>query len=336
MTRPAADLLVREPSGFACPAGGFAIDPWSPVAQAILTHAHGDHARPGCGEYLATRESLAILRRRLGPDANLRALEYGERVALGEVAVSLHPAGHVLGSAQVRVEREDEVWVVSGDYKREADPTCAPFEVVAADVFVTEATFALPIFRWPESARVIADVAAWHAENAAAGRPTLLFCYALGKAQRILAALAPVLDRPVLVHGAIAAMAEDYVEAGVSLPPLERLVESERRRAIAGDLVLAPPSARGTPWMRRAGNAATAFASGWMQIRGARRRRALDRGFVLSDHADWPALLSTIAATGARRVIVTHGFAEPLARALRERGLEAEAVPTGWEGEAPR
>ena len=328
-----SDLLAIDAAGLACAAGGFHVDPWQPVARAVVTHAHGDHARPGTAEVFASRDSIALLRRRLGPEVTLTPLDYGEPIRLGEVTVSLHPAGHVLGSAQVRVERGGEVWVVSGDYKRAPDPTCAPFEVVRCDVFVTEATFALPIYRWPEPRVVTKEIVDWWSENRRAGRPSALFCYALGKAQRILAELAAVADRPILVHGQITALLEAYEQAGVRLAPTIRLAEDDRRKAGPEDLVLAPPSARGTPWMKRLGGASTAFASGWMRLRGARRRRALDRGFALSDHADWDGLLRTVQETGASRVLATHGYAEALARTLRERGLEARALRTAWEGE---
>lgn len=325
------DLLLSTPAGLLCPQGGFHVDPWGPAETAVLTHAHADHARPGARSYLCAEPCVPLLRR-LGPEARIRGVPYGERIALGSVTVSLHPAGHVLGSAQVRIEHAGRVWLVSGDFKRAPDPTCAPFEVVRCDVFVSEATFALPIYRWDEPSRVAAEIHDWWRSNA--DRPSLLFAYALGKSQRLLAELGFLTDQPVLTHGAVEAFVRLYREAGVAMLPTLPLAEAPKKKDLAGALVLAPPSARNTPWMRRFAHGEVALASGWMRVRGPRRRQSLDRGFALSDHADWPALLRTIEETGARRVLVTHGYAEELARFLRERGLEAEAFSTSFEGEA--
>lgn len=330
------DLLRPSPEGLACGAGGFHVDPWGPVETAVITHAHADHLRPGAGRYLCAAPSAPLLARRLPEGARIEPLPYGAKVTLGDVTVSLHPAGHVLGSAQVRLERGGQVWVATGDFKRAPDPTCAPFEVVPCDVLVTEATFGLPIFRWRPAGEVAREVLAWVEACAARGRAAVLFCYALGKAQRLLAelALAGRGDRPVWLHGAIAPLVDAYREAGVGLPPCAVVTAAPAGARFAGELVLAPPSAHRSPWLRRLGEQETALASGWMRVRGIRRRRGVDRGFVLSDHADWPALLRTARETGARRVLVTHGHAEPLARALREAGLDAAALPTEFQGEA--
>ena len=328
------DLIVLRPEGLYCPAGDFHIDPWHPVERAVLTHAHADHARAGSASYLASDSSRDVLRVRL-PGIRLDTLQYGERVTQNGVAVSLHPAGHVLGSAQVRVEHRGEVWVVSGDYKLAADPTCAPFAPIRCHAFVTESTFGLPIYRWREPSAVIDDIAAWWRRNADADRASLLFCYAFGKAQRIAAALhaAGALDiGPLACHGAMVALNCAYRAAGVSLPDV-RHVSAMDRRGLRRALVLAPPSAAGTPWLRRFGEFGDAFASGWMQVRGARRRRALDRGFALSDHADWPGLNAAIEATGARRVVVTHGQVPAMVRWLTERGVEAEGFATEFAAE---
>lgn len=327
-------LITSTAAGLFCECGGFHVDPWGPAELALITHVHGDHARAGSARYLCAEPSVPFLRKRFGPEAAVQGLRYGEKVALGDAVVSFHPAGHVLGSAQVRIESGGEVWVVSGDYKRAPDPTCAPFEVVPCDVFVTEATFALPIYRWDEPSRVAAEILEWWEANRRAGEASLLFCYAMGKAQRILAELNRLTERPVLVHGAVESLTELYREAGVAMARTRRVVETARGSSFAGELILAPPSAGGTPWVRRFGARETAFASGWMRVRGTRRRRGFDRGFTLSDHADWPALLRTVEETGARRVLVTHGYSEELARFLRERGLDAEALTTAFEGEA--
>jgi putative mRNA 3-end processing factor len=330
-------MLVETADGLYCPAGGFHIDPWQPVARALLTHAHGDHARPGSAAYLCTTETVPILRRRFGPDANLEGIAYGDPRRIGDVRVSFHPAGHVLGSAQVRIEGSDGVWVAAGDYKRAADPTCTPFEPVRCDTFITESTFGLPIYRWDPTEAVIADILAWWNANRAAEKTSVIFCYTLGKAQRLLAELARVSDIPVFVHGMMLGMIEAYREAGVALPEIQTVIERTKtrtaRRSLAGELVLAPLSARGTPWMRRLGTHSDAFASGLMRVRGVRRQRAYDKGFVISDHADWPALLSTIADTGATRVLATHGYAEPLARYISSRGIDSGIIRTAWEGE---
>jgi len=327
-------VIVETSAGLFCEAGGFYIDPWLPVERAVVTHAHGDHAHPGSSSYLCASEGEPLLRRRL-PDALIEALPYSRRVRLGQVDVSLHPAGHIRGSAQIRLERRGDVWVVSGDYKRAADPTCAPFEPVRCDTFITEATFALPIYTWDPPSFVIDDIVAWWRANRADHRPSVLFCYALGKAQRIIAALHGRADGPIHLHGAIAAITGTYRDAGVAMAPAERIAEGMRGTALAQSLVLAPLSARGTPWMKRLSNASTGFASGLMRVRGVRRQRAFDRGFVLSDHADWSGLLSTIGETGASRVLVTHGWSEALARYLAEtRGVETGTLKTAYEGEA--
>jgi putative mRNA 3-end processing factor len=331
-------VLTETTAGLWCEAGGFHIDPWQPVDRALITHAHGDHARPGSAAYLCTAPSAPLLRRRFGSEPLIESVPYGEPVTLGSARVSFHPAGHVLGSAQIRVESAAGVWVVSGDYKRHADPTCAPFESVPCDTFITESTFGLPIYRWDPPATVIGEIVEWWDLNREAERASVLFCYTIGKAQRILAELARVTDRTVYVHGMMLGMIDVYRQAGVALLPVESVIDarprSRGRKTFAGELILAPLSARGTPWMRRLGEISDAFASGLMRVRGVRRQRAFDRGFVLSDHADWPALLTTVEATGASRVLATHGHAEPFARFLGEKGIQSGIIRTAWEGEA--
>ena len=329
-------MLIESSSGLFCPAGGFYVDPWGPVERALITHVHGDHARPGSRAYLCAEPSRRLLERRCGPDVRVEALPYGESIALGDVRVSFHPAGHIRGSAQIRIEFQPGaggVWVVGGDYKRAADPTCTPFEPLACETFVTESTFGLPIYRWDRTETVVAEILEWWEENRRNLRTSVLFCYTAGKAQRILAELARVTDKKAFVHGAMSSSIEDYREAGVQMLATASVTEQPKGRKFAGELVLAPLSARGTPWMRRLGEHSDAFASGLMRVRGVRRQRSFDRGFVLSDHADWPALLETIAETGAARVFATHGHAEPLARYLREKGLDVGVMRTAWEGE---
>ena len=326
-------LIAPTARGLYCSAGDFYIDPWRPVDRAIITHAHGDHARPGSRAYLAARRGLPVLQARLGPEATLEGLDYGESREIGGVKVSLHPAGHVLGSSQVRMEHRGEVWVVSGDYKLDADPTCEPFDPVRCDVFVTESTFGLPIYRWRTPGEIFSGINGWWAGNAAQGRASVIFGYAFGKAQRILASVDASIG-PIVVHGAVETLNHGYRECGVALPPTILGTELASKADAAGALVVAPPSAQSTPWLKRFGDYSDAFASGWMAIRGARRQRAVDQGFVLSDHADWPSLNRAIAATGARTVHVTHGFTETMVKWLREQGYDAHAIKTEFEGEA--
>lgn len=327
------DIVQLRPEGLYCPAGGFHIDPWRPVDVAVLTHGHGDHARSGMGRYHTSAEGLPILQWRLG-DQDYRVHAYGETFTLGDARVSLHPAGHVLGSAQVRIEVGGEVWVVSGDYKRQPDPTCSPFEVVPCDTFITEATFGLPIYRWPSASDVARDIVQWRDHCGARGEAAILYCYALGKAQRVLAELIPFIDRPVYLHGAIAAGVDVYRKAGVPLAETRLVIDADGPAAsgtgFAGELIFAPPSAAGSPWLRRFRKAQHGFASGWMRLRGNRRRRNMDRGFVVSDHADWPDLVRTIRDTGAKRVIATHGDTEALVRTLNDSGVAAETLVTQY------
>jgi putative mRNA 3-end processing factor len=331
-----SDLVVARPEGLYCPPGGFFIDPWRPVERAVITHAHGDHARPGHDHYLAAREAAPVMGVRL-PGIRLQTLGYGETLHHDGVTLSLHPAGHVLGSAQLRIEHRGEVWVVSGDYfvagerddPRERNRTCTPFEPVCCHCFITESTFGLPIYRWAPQDDVFAAIDAWWSDNAHNGRASVLFAYALGKAQRVLAGIDSSIG-PLIVHGAVDSVTRAYREAGIALPTTQLVTEIADAPLLRRCLVIAPPSAQRSPWLRRFGELSDAFASGWMQVRGARRRRAVDRGFVLSDHADWPGLLRAIDATGASRVIVTHGFETAMVRWLRERGYESGAFATQY------
>jgi putative mRNA 3-end processing factor len=326
-------LLRLGERGLYCEAGDFYIDPWQPVDRAVITHAHGDHARSGSASYLCAREGERVLRTRLGPEASIQPVEYGASVEMNGVRVSLHPAGHILGSSQIRVEHRGEVWVASGDYKTDADPTCTPFELVRCHTFITESTFGLPIYRWPPEWQVFDEIRAWWAMNRDAGRTSVLFAYALGKAQRLLAGLADASIGPVYTHGSVERLNRDYRASGVHLAETIYAGGMPHGHDFAGSLVVAPPSAAGSTWLRRFGNVSTAFASGWMRIRGARRRRSLDRGFVLSDHVDWPSLLAAVEGTGAERVWVTHGTREPLVRWLTDRGINATAIASQWKGE---
>ncbi|WP_101068550.1 ligase-associated DNA damage response exonuclease [Roseovarius salinarum] len=324
-------VLEFTQRGIYCPAGDFFVDPWQPVDRAVITHGHADHARPGHARYLATDDAAPVMRHRLG-EITLDTVAYGEVRRIGGARVSLHPAGHVPGSAQVRVEVGGEVWVVSGDYKLEADALSAPFEPLRCHHFVSECTFGLPVFDWPPQAGVAAEINAWWAANAAAGRFSLLGAYALGKAQRVLSLLDTSIG-PVLTHGAVENTNAVLRAQGLALPDTVPVTPGTRRQDHPGALVLAPPGAFSTGWARRFRPASTGVASGWMCLRGVRRRRGVDRGFVISDHADWAGLNRAIAETGAQSVHVTHGYTEIFARWLTSRGYDARIVPTEFTGE---
>ena len=325
-------LLRVNANGLYCEAGDFYIDPWCPVSTAVITHAHSDHARWGSDRYLTSAPGLGVLQARMGPAAHIEAMPYGESVLHNGVRISLHPAGHILGSSQIRVEHRGEVWVVSGDYKLDPDPTCTPFEPVRCHTFVTESTFGLPIYRWPTEAVVAAAMNDWWRANQQLGLASVIFAYSLGKAQRVLAALDPAIG-PIYCHGAVERLNALYREAGVTLPPTQYARDAAKGVDWSRACILAPPSAAGGTWLRKFNPVSTAFASGWMRIRGTRRRRALDRGFVLSDHADWPGLLAAIDATGAECVLVTHGYRAQLVRWLEEHGKTARSLETRYEGE---
>ena len=318
-------LLRVTDAGLYCEQAGLFIDPWRPVDRAVVTHAHSDHLCRGSSHYLVAHEGLSIARARLDERAEVRSVPYGELIEINGVKVSLHPAGHILGSAQVRLEQGGEIWVVSGDYKVEPDLTCALFEPIRCHVFVSECTFGLPVYRWPAQQEVLADIIGWWQSNRDAGHASILYAYALGKAQRLLASLSATLNAdgglpgPIYTHGAVETMNCAYRTAGVELPATTHVAEASSDVNWSTALVVAPPSVHGTPWTRRLGPASTAFASGWMRLRGTRRRRAIDRGFVVSDHVDWPSLLATIDATSAKRVLLTHGYTAVVARWLRSR-----------------
>lgn len=329
------DLVTLRPQGLYCAAGDFYIDPWRPVHRAVITHGHADHARAGHAALLCSARGLPVLRARLGQDQPLQGLAWGEGLRLGEVTVSLHPASHVLGAAQVRIVSAAGVWVVSGDYRVASDSSCDAFEPVPCDVFITESTFGMPIYRWAPQAQVMQELLHWWQAAAREGQACVLYTYALGKAQRVLLGLqdAGAFDPaaglgPVFAHSAVARLNEAYREAGVALPDCPSLPE----QLPPGSLVLAPQSLQGSRWMQRQRPPLREGAvSGWMTTRGARRRQAGVRGFVLSDHADWPGLVQAIGATGAQRVIVTHGQQHFMARWLCEQGLQGEVLQTPFD-----
>lgn len=327
-----APLVTVTDNGLYCPAGEFHIDPWRPVTTAVITHAHGDHLRHGSSRYLVAEPGVAIAQHRLGTEHQPTPVKYGERLQLGATTISLHPAGHILGSAQLRIEHEGQVWVVSGDYKRQPDPTCAPFEPQQCDVFISEATFALPVYQWQPTAEVVEEIFQWWRANRERGLASVLFCYALGKAQRVLSELRAFTDETVYLHGAVNVLTDVYRREGIEMLPTMP-VTGERKKDYSGALIIAPPSAAGTPWMRRFGDHSSGFCSGWMRVRGNRRWRGYDRGFVLSDHVDWPGLITTFKDTGARKILLTHGYSDALARYLNENGVDAGALKTAYGDE---
>lgn len=331
-------LVVNSSKGLYCPQGDFYIDPWRSVNRAVITHAHSDHARSGSKSYLSSIDGQHVLRSRLGKSASIRTLAYGEQISMGSVKVSLHPAGHVLGSVQVRIEDRGRVWVASGDYKTRPDPTCLPFEPVNCNCFITESTFGLPVYRWPNPENVALELNQWWQENSSAGRISLVLAYSFGKAQRILSMLDPGIGS-IYVHPSVDTINRQYIFSGVKLPACGVLSEIPQQanfaaKLFAGAMIIAAPSALTSQWISNLSECcSTAFASGWMRIRANRMRNSFDRGFIVSDHADWDELLEAISQTGAEEIIVTHGYIDPLIAHLKEKGLKARSFKTRFHGE---
>jgi putative mRNA 3-end processing factor len=332
-TIPFEQWLKPDTAGLCCAPGGFHVDPTRAVPRAIITHGHSDHARPGHGAVLATPETIAIMRSRLGADAagSFQELPYGVPLGIGGATVRLAPAGHILGSAQVVIEHRGQRAVISGDYKRRPDPTAAPFELVRCDLFVTEATFALPVFRHEPDAREIGRLLA--SLEAFPERTHLVGAYGLGKTQRLIALLrAAGYDRPIWLHGALASICDLYVELGVDLGRLALVSDAPSK--LPGEIVICPPSALQDRWTRRLTDPVTAFASGWMRVRARARQRGVELPLVVSDHCDWPELVETIAATGAEEVWVTHGREDALVHQIGLMGKRGRALAlVGFEEE---
>ena len=319
-------LLGITADGLYCAAGGFHIDPWRRVDRALITHAHSDHARAGSRGYLVPPTGAEVLRARLGQNIAVQALPFGETLRINDVTVSFHPAGHILGSAQIRVEHRGEIWVVSGDYKTERDAACESFEPVRCHTFITESTFALPHFKWEPQAIVFAEINDWWRANQVAGRASVVFAYALGKSQRLLAGVDPAIG-PIFVHADARRFVPIYRAAGIDLPESQLVTDKDFTAQRGRALVIAPSSSADSPWLRRFAPFSTAFASGWMHPSSPGRRGGVDRGFVLSDHADWEGITATIRATGASRVLVTHGYTGELVRWLKLNGWDAAPLP---------
>jgi putative mRNA 3-end processing factor len=325
------DLLVYRPEGLYCPPAGVYIDPLRAVDRALITHGHSDHARWGHRSYLCTAQALPAIRSRLG-DINAQTVRFGETTVINGVRFSFHPAGHIPGSAQIRVEHQGQVWVASGDYKLEDDGLSEPFEPVRCDVFITESTFGLPVYQWRPQGEVFAEINAWWRENREQGKVSLLSCYSLGKAQRILRHLDTGIG-PIYAHTATETLNQVLRKQGYALPDAQRVTSDSGGKMYAGSLVLAPPATLDSSWARRFKSVSVGVTSGWMAMRGTRRRETVDRGFILSDHADWPGLNEAVKATGAGRVLVTHGYAETFAKWLCEQGLDAEAAGAHFQRE---
>lgn len=324
-------LLEFTDKGIYCPPAKVYIDPWRPVSHALITHGHSDHSRWGHKYYLSTVSAKPVIRHRLGP-IKIETVQYGERKNINGVHFTFFPAGHIIGSAQIRVEYKGEIWVVSGDYKLEDDGISEAFEPVKCHNFITECTFGLPVYKWLPQEEVFKEINQWWSRNKAEGKTSVLSAYALGKAQRILHHLDGSIGK-IYTHGAIENTNEVIRKQGIKLPETIRVEPTIPRKEYAGNMVLATPSALGSPWIKKFGTTSLGIASGWMSLRGARRRRAADRGFVLSDHADWEGLNEAIALTGAQRIFVTHGYTDIFRKWLEEQGYDAHIVATEYEGE---
>lgn len=320
-------LIEFSSNGLFCPQGKFYIDPWKPVDYAVITHAHGDHARIGNTNYLSQKESLAVLKLRLGENINIQTLDWSEHININGVKLSFHPAGHIIGSAQVRLEYKDEVWVFTGDFKTENDGLSKPFELVKCNTFITESTFALPIYKWEPQRIIFNDIKDWILNNHQDDFTSIIFAYSLGKAQRILKPLEET-GLKIFAHGAVYNVHETLRNAGWNLPEIERVTPETKKEDLKGSVIIAPPSADGSAWLKKFHPYKKGICSGWMQVRGNVRRKNADAGFVLSDHADWTGLIETVKNTGAEQVYVTHGFQSVLSRYLNENGISSAEVKT--------
>ncbi len=324
-------LIEFTDKGLYCPQGNFYIDPWQPVTKAVITHAHSDHARPGSQHYLCHHDCLPILRLRLG-DIQAESVEWNEPQILNGVKITLHPAGHVIGSSQVKIEYKGEIWVVSGDYKTENDGLSGAFEPIRCHTFITESTFGLPIYNWKKQTELFDDIRKWIVQNQDADRVSVITAYSLGKAQRVVKAVAAVTDK-IFVHGAVWNVHNALSGAGFDLPHIARVTPGIPKNNYRKAVIIAPPGADGTSWMKQFSPYRVGMCSGWMQVRGNVRRRNADAGFVLSDHADWKGLLTAVKATGAEKVFATHGFQAAFSRYLTENGIEAAEVKTEYGNE---
>ena len=321
-------LIEFTDKGLFCPQGDFYIDPWKPVDKAVITHAHSDHARWGSKKYLCHHFTKPILQLRLGEN-NYESIDWDEPVYMNGVKVSLHPAGHIIGSAQARIEYRGEVWVFTGDFKTENDGISTAFEPVKCNSFITESTFGLPIYKWKPQEVLFENMKEWINENKQAGRTSVFIAYSLGKAQRILKPLSET-GIPIFAHGAVYNVHQALINSGWQLPLVKRITPGTTKEELKGCIVIAPSGAEGSPWIKRFSPYAIGICSGWMQVRGNVRRKNADAGFALSDHADWAGLISAVKATGAEKVYATHGFQSAFSRYLNENGISAAEVKTNY------
>ncbi len=326
-------LIELNKNGIYCAEADVYIDPWRSVDKALITHGHSDHSRPGHKSYLCTHASVPIIKHRLGSKINIAGIGYGESIMVNGVKFSFHPAGHIIGSAQIRAEGKGEVWVISGDYKTENDGISGCFEPVNCTHFITESTFGLPVYKWKKQSKVFDEINNWWSLNKSLGKTTIITAYSLGKAQRILHNIDSEIGK-IFCHGAIAKMNNAIRNSGIPLKDTLLIEKESKPQDFAGHLIIAPPSALGSSWMKRFKNVSVGIASGWMMLRGARRRRGADRGFVLSDHCDWDGLNESIKATGAENIYPTHGYTQIYSRWLREQGYNAQPLETEFEGES--
>ena len=324
-------LIEFTDKGLFCPAGNFYIDPWKAVDRAVITHAHSDHARPGSHAYLCHTKTKPLLQLRLGLQ-DCQTLAWHEPIVMNGVKISLHPAGHIIGSSQVRIEKDGEVWVFSGDYKTEDDGLSGAFEPVPCHTFITESTFGLPIYNWKPQAAIYDDIQQWVLQNQQDKKASVIIAYSLGKAQRVIEAVSGVTNN-IFAHGAVWNTQETLLAAGEKLHPIKKVTAETNKADFKNAVIIAPPGADGSPWLKRFAPYRLAICSGWMQVRGNARRKNADQAFVLSDHADWEGLLSAVKATGAEKVFVTHGFQSVFSRYLNENGIAAAEVKTSYGNE---
>lgn len=324
-------LIQFTNKGIYCKQGDFYIDPWRPVDRAVTTHGHADHVKWGNKAYLCHDLTKPILNQRLGEDLHIETLPYGKGVSINGVKVSLFPAGHVIGSAQIKLEYKGEVCVVSGDYKTEDDGISTAFEPVKCHTFVSESTFGLPIYKWQLQDTIFDQIKDWVSGNHDRNKTSVLVAYSLGKAQRLIKGLAGYDE--LYVHNSIANLNDRFIHAGVDLPRTIRITTDTSKDELRNGIVIVPPALAEGRWIKKLHNAATGVCSGWMQVRASRRWRSADAGFALSDHADWPGLLSAIKATGAEKVFVTHGYTATFSKYLNEIGIESEEVKTQYGNE---
>lgn len=328
----AESILSFRKEGIYCERADIYIDPWKPVDKAIITHAHSDHARWGMKHYAAHPLSIPIMKMRLGNDISTESWQYGESKSINRVKFSLHPAGHIPGSSQVRIEYKNEIWVVSGDYKVQNDPLSDSFESVKCHHFVTESTFGLPVYNWKNDNQIFDEINSWWRSNKSEGKFSILYGYSLGKSQRLLSGLDTKIGS-ILSHGAVENVNNAFRKVGLKLPNTIYVENNLNLNLHKGAIIIAPPSASGSAWIKKFKPYSEGLASGWMALRGAKRRRNVDRGFVLSDHADWKGLNLAVKESGAEDIYVTHGYRHAFSKWLNEQGLNATILETSFEGE---